>query len=154
MRMAVLVFWLFAGPALAANEVRGGDVFRLNFAHAPTFYGAIENRFAQPGASDGPERLRIHVSPKVRLALWTSGSMLPARAEVLRPRPPSAILPDGSPKEQITAATVRSAFLESAAPAHRGKERKRFARRAPPQIGEDEKPSFLQRMLGAVLPGD
>lgn len=154
MRAAALILWLFAGPVFAASEVRGGDVVRLNFAHAPTLHGVIENRFAQPGASAGPERLRNHVSPKVQLALWTSGSMLPARAEVLRPKAPSAILLEGSPKEQITAKTVRSAFLEIAAPAHLGKQRKRFARRAPPQIGEDEKPSFMKRMLGALLPGD
>ena len=125
MRVASLILWLFAGPAFAASEVRG-DVLRLNFANAPTFHGVIEDHFAQPGASDSAERLRIHVSPKVQLALWTSGSMLPARAEMLRPRPPSAILLEGSPKEQITAKTVRSAFLESAAITHHQKQWKRF----------------------------
>ena len=154
MRIASLILWLFAGPAFAASEVRGGDVLRLNFADAPTFHGAIENHFAQPGASDGADRLRIHVSPKVRIALWTSGSMLPARAEVLRPKPPSAILLEVSPKEQITAKAVRSAFLESAASAHHQKQWKRFALGAAPQVDEDEEPSFLQRMLGALLPGD
>jgi hypothetical protein len=153
MRIASLILWLFAGPAFAASEVRGGDVSRLNFADAPTFHGVIENHFAQPGASDGADRLRIHVSPKVRIALWTSGSMLPARAEVLRPRPPSTILLEVSPKEQITAKAVRSAFLEGAAPAHQ-KQWKRFALGAAPQVDEDEEPSLLQRMWGALLPGD
>jgi hypothetical protein len=154
MRIAFLMLWLFAGPAFAASEGDGGDVLRLNFADAPTFHGVIKQHFAQPGASDGADRLRIHVSPKVRIALWTSGSMLPARAEVLRPKPPSVILLEGSPKEQITAKTVGSAFLESAALTFRQKQWKRYALGAAPQVDKDEQPSFLQRTLGALFPGD
>jgi hypothetical protein len=150
-RTMALMLWFFAGPAFAAGEVRDADVVRLDFADAAAFRSAIDNHVVLSGTIATPRSPRI--SSKVRVALWTSHSMLPPSAEVLRPKLPSAMLLDSSPTEHIAAKTVGPPSHEGSAPYHLGKPPKR----APPhpiEIEEAEQPSLLQRIVGALLPGE
>jgi hypothetical protein len=152
MRTTALMLWLLAGPAFAEGEIRDADVVRLDFADAATFHSAIDSHFVLAGTMAAPRSPRV--SSKVRVAMWTSHSTLPPSAEVLRPKLPSAMLLDSSPTEHIAAKTVGPPSHERSAPYHLGKPPKRESRPNPIQIGEAEQPSLLQRIVGALLPGD
>ena len=149
MRLVALILWFCSSPAFAAGN-RDGGIPRLAFADAAAFLSAIDNHLVLSRMIATPRSPRI--SSKVRVALWTSHSMLPPSAEVLRPKLPSAILLDSSPTEHIAAKTVGPPSHEGSAPYHLGKPPKRAARAI--EIEEAEKPSLLQRIVSALLPGE
>ena len=155
MRIVALILWFCAGPAFAASGVRDSDIVRLDFADADAFRSAVENHFVLSGTTTATQH-SPRVSLKVRVALWTSHSLLPPSAEVLRSKPPSALLLDSSPEEHIAAKTVPSPSHDSGAPYHLGKQTKPAPRPRPAEIedDEDEKPSLFQRIVGSLLPGD
>jgi len=91
----------------------------------------------------------------MRIAMWTSSSVLPSRAEALVAVPPSALpsVQALEPSERITAKAVRSAYLEENAPTHQLAKRKRSKGRAvlEPSDIEDEGPSsFLEYQRRAL----
>ena len=138
MRVAAMFFLFFAEAAWAANE--GGSTERMNFANTAAFHSVFEDHAASglegPGASG--------VSAKMRIAMWTSSSVLPSRTEALVAVPPPKVQ-TLEPSERIIAKTVRSAYLEESAPTHQLAKRKRSKRRAvlQPSDIEDEGPSSL-----------
>ena len=152
MRLVVLIFCVCAGPAFAAGS-RDGDIVRLDFVADAIFQSAIEAHFAWPDAGTGTQH-SARVSQKVRVALWTSQSILPASAEVLRPKPPTALLLESAPVERIAAKTVGAPARQMAAPYHLGTKPKRLARPRPTILEEDEQPSLWQRIVNTVLPGE
>ena len=139
MRISALFFLVFAEAAWAANE--GGSTGRMDFANTSAFHSVFENHVASAlaegqGASG--------VSAKMRIAMWTSSSVLPSRTEALVAVPPSAIpkVQALEPSERITAKTVRLAYLEESAPPHQLAKGKRFKRAVlEPSDIEDEGPS-------------
>ena len=141
MRVTAMFFLFFAEAAWAANE--GGSTERMDFANTAAFHSVFEDHAASglegPGASG--------VSAKMRIAMWTSSSVLPSRTEALVAVPPSAIprVQALEPSERIIAKTVHSAYLEESAPTHQLANRKRSKRRAvlQPSDIEDEGPSSL-----------
>ena len=138
--------------ALAAGD-RGGDIVRLDFAAATTFVSAIATHFASPDASTGTQH-SSRVSQKVRVALWTSQSIFPPSAEVLRPKPPEAIRLESAPTVRLAAKTIGSPVRKIAAPYHLGTKPKRLVRPRPVVVEEDEQPSLWQRIVNTVLPGE
>jgi hypothetical protein len=150
-RIAILILWLVAGPAFAAGE-RDANVARLDFAAAASFDSAVETHFAPPDTRPAPQH-SPRVSQKLRVALWTSQSILPPRAEVLRPKPPAVLLLDSAPTERIAAKIVIPTTHESTAPYYLGNRPKRIVRPRPAEVEDDEKPSLLQRIVKTVLPG-
>ena len=141
MRVTAILFLFFAEAAWAANEGRSTE--RMDFANTPAFHSVFEDRVAS-----GLEGRRAEgVSAKMRIAMWTSSSVLPARTEPLGAVPPSAIpgVQTLEPSERITAKTVQSANLEEIVPPHQPAKRKQFKRRAvlEPSDIEDEGPSSL-----------
>ena len=141
MRISALFFLFFAEAAWAANE--GGSTGRMDFANTPAFHSVFENHVTSAAEGQGASG----VSAKMRIAMWTSSSVLPSRTETLLAVPPSAVprVQALEPSERITAKTVRSAYLEESAPTHQLAKRKRFKRRAvlEPSDIEDEGPSSL-----------
>ena len=141
MRVTAMFFLFFAEAAWAANE--GGSTERMDFANTAAFHSVFEDHAASglegPGASG--------VSAKMRIAMWTSSSVLPSRSEALVAVAPSAIprVQALEPSERIIAKTVHSAYLEESAPTHQLAKRKRSKRRAvlQPSDIEDEGPSSL-----------
>ena len=152
MRIAVLILCLYVGPALAAGD-RNPDITRLDFAATANFDSAIETHFSGSDTSTATQH-SPRVSQKVRLALWTSQSILPPSAEVLRPKPPTAILLERSPIERIAAKTVDPPSHEGTKPYHLGMKPKRITQPLSAPIEEVEEPSLLQRMLNTLLPGE
>ena len=151
MRIVILILWLVAGPALAAGD-RDADAARLDFAAGASFHKALESHFARPDTIPSPQH-SPRVSQKLRVALWTSQSILPASAEVLRPKPPEAVLLESAPMERIAAKTVGPTTHESTAPSYLGNRPKQIVRPRPAAVEEDEKPSLLQRIVNTLLPG-
>jgi len=147
-RISVLFACLFAESAFAAGE--DGSIGRMDFADTPGFHSVLENRVPQPIEA----HRRSSVSAKIRMAMWASGSTLPAQPESL-----VAIQSSGLPKvqalqpsETITAKTVRSASLEEGPPTHPSVQGKRFKRRVfvePPEI-ENDRSSFLEYQRRAL----
>ena len=141
MRVTAMSFLFFAEAAWAANE--GGSIERMEFANTPAFHSVFEDPVASGLEGQGASG----VSAKMRIAMWTSSSVLPSRTEALVAVPPSAIprVRALEPSERITAKTVRSAYLEESAPTHHLAKRKRSKRRAvlEPSDIEDEGPSSL-----------
>jgi hypothetical protein len=144
---------LSVGDAFAAGGASDGEVLRLDFANSPAFQSAFEKHFSEPGASDSAATSAV--PPKMRVALWTSQSVPQYRAEVLREVPPPVILAESSPREQITAKTARSVWLEEPTSARLAKTRKRHVRResSAPIIVEEEEPSLLQSIFGSLFAG-
>ena len=138
MRIAAMFFLFFAEAAWAANE--GGSTERMDFANTAAFHSVFEDHAAS--GLEGPG-----VSAKMRIAMWTSSSVLPSRTEALVAVPPSAIprVQALEPSERIIAKTVHSAYLEESAPTHQLAKRTRSKRRAvlQPSDIEDERPSSL-----------
>ena len=140
MRVTAMFFLFFTEAAWAAND---GSTERMDFANTAAFHSVFEDHAASglegPGASG--------VSAKMRIAMWTSSSVLPSRTEALIAVPPSAIprVQALEPSERIIAKTVHSAYLEESAPTHQLAKRKRSKRRAvlQPSDIEDEGPSSL-----------
>jgi hypothetical protein len=140
-RISALFFLFFAEAAWAASE--GGSTGRMDFANTPAFHSVFENRVASALEGQGASG----VSAKMRIAMWTSSSVLPSRTETLVAVPTSAIprVQALEPSERITAKTVRSNYLEESVPTHQLAKRKRFTRHAvlvPLEI-EDDGPSSL-----------
>jgi hypothetical protein len=140
-RISASFFLFFAQAAWAANE--GGSTGRMDFANTPAFHSVFENHVAQ--ALEGQSA--SGVSAKMRIAMWTSSSVLPSRTEALVAVPPSAVpsVQAIEPSERIAAKTVRSAYLEESAPTHQLAKRKRLKVRAvlEPSDIEDDGPSPL-----------
>jgi hypothetical protein len=148
-RKSVLFACLCAGPAFAADEV--GGIGRMDFADTPAFHSVFETRVPQPVEA----RRSASVSAKVRIAMWASGSTLPAQPEILAAIQPSAIAQTRQPSETIVAKTVRSAYLEESSPPDQSVIRKRFKRHAyvdPSEI-EDDSSSFLEYQRRALSNG-
>ena len=141
MRVTAMYFLFFAEAAWAANE--GGGTGRMDFANSPAFHSVFETHVASALEGQGASG----VSAKMRIAMWTSSSVLPSRTETLVAVPPSAIprVQALEPSERITAKTVLSAYLEESSPTHQPPKRKRFKRRAVLETSdiEDEGPSSL-----------
>src|SRR6185369_5896383 len=76
-RKSVLLACLCAGRAFADDEV--GGIGRMGFADTPAFHSVFETRVPQPVEA----RRSASVSAKVRIAMWASGSTLPAQPESL-----------------------------------------------------------------------
>ena len=126
MRVAAMFFLFFAEAAWAANE--GGSTARMDFANTAAFHSVFEDH-----AASGLEgQSASGVSAKMRIAMWTSSSVLPSRTEALIAVPPSAIprVQALEPSERIIAKTVHSAYLEESTPTHQLAKRKRSKRRA------------------------
>jgi hypothetical protein len=139
---SVLFLFLFAESAFAASE---GGVGRLDFADTPAFHSVVEYNVPEPVEARRPTT----VSAKMRIAMWASGSTLPARPESLQAVMPSA-LPVLRPSETITAKTVRSAYLEETPAPHQSVSRKRFKRRVIVEQPEIYGPSFLDYQRRAL----
>jgi hypothetical protein len=147
-RISVLFAWLCAGPAFAADEV--GGIGRMDFAATPAFHSVFETRIPQPVEA----RRSASVSAKVRIAMWASGSTLPAQPESLLAIQPTALpkVETLQPSETITAKTVQSASLGGSSPKPRSVEHKRLRRRVlvdPSEI-EDDRSSFLEYQRRAL----
>jgi hypothetical protein len=87
----------------------------------------------------------------MRIAMWASGSVLPARPESLEAILP-LVQPALRPTVTITAKTVRSASLEESPPTHQSINRRRFKRRVfieQPEIYDDAS-SFLDYQRRAL----
>ena len=141
MRISAMFFLFFAKAAWAASE--GGSTERMDFANTAAFHSVFEGHAASGLEGQGASS----VSAKMRIAMWTSSSMLPSRTEALVAIPPSAIprVQALEPSEIIIAKTVRSAYLEESTPTHQLAKHKRFKRRAvlEPSDIENEGPSSL-----------
>lgn len=149
MRISVVFACLFAGSAFAASERNG--VGRMDFADTPAFHSVFESRLPEPVAAQSASGL----SKKVRIAMWASGSTLPAQPETLAAIQPSAIAQTRQPSETIVAKTVRSAYLEESPPPDQSVIRKRFKRHVhvdPSEI-EDDSSSFLEYQRRALSNG-
>ena len=148
MRISALFFLFFAQAAWGANE--GGSTGRMDFANTPAFHSVFESHVVQ--ALEGQSA--SGVSAKMRIAMWTSSSVLPSRTEALVAAPPSAVpsVQALEPSERITAKTVRLAYLEESAPPHQLAKGKRFKRAVlEPSDIEDEGPSsFLEYQRRAL----
>jgi hypothetical protein len=122
----------------------------MDFANTPAFHSVFENHVASALEGQGASG----VSAKMRIAMWTSSSVLPSRTETLVAVPPSAVprVQALEPSERITAKTVRSAYLEESAPTYQLAKRKRFKRAVlEPSDIEDEGPSsFLEYQRRAL----
>jgi hypothetical protein len=140
------MFFLFFAEAAWASSTE-----RMDFANTPAFHSVFADHAAS--GSEGPGA--SGVSAKMRIAMWTSSSVLPSRAETLVSVPPSAIprLQALEPSERIIAKTLRSAYLEESAPTHQLAKRKRSKRRAvlQPSDIEDEGPSSLREYQRRAL---
>jgi hypothetical protein len=148
-RISVLLFLVFAEAAWAANEV--GSTGRMDFANTPAFHSVFENYVASALEGQGASG----VSAKMRIAMWTSSSVLPSRTETLVAVPPSAIprVQTLEPSERITAETVRSTYLEASVSPHQPGKHKRFKRRAvlePSNIESEGPSSFLEYQRRAL----
>jgi hypothetical protein len=150
-RIITLFISVFMGDAaLAASQGGSIGLSRLDFANTPAFHGVFESRVARSlGAESGSG-----VSAKMRIAMWTSASMLPARPETLVAIQPSALpgVEALQPSETIIAETVRSASLGERPPTHQLAKRERFKRRVfldPSEI-EDDGPSVLEYQRHAL----
>ena len=163
MRIVTLFLLLFTGDALAASEGGGPGPTRLDFANTPAFQSVFDKRVPWSGTANTTEAWsEPSISAKMRIAMWTSLSMPPYRAEVLRALRPSAIpyvpiqeiVPVGAPSDKVTARTVRSAALEDRPRTPHVSKRKRSIRSPQPDIEYEEEPSFLQVIFGALLPAE
>jgi len=147
-RKSILLGCLFAGSAFAASE--GGSIGRMDFADTPAFHSVFEIRVPQPVEA----RREASVSTKMRIAMWASGSALPAQPETLLALQPPALpkVQTLQPSEIITAKTIRSAYLEESGPTHQSVKRRRFIRRAyvEPSEVEDDRSSFLEYQRRAL----
>jgi len=148
-RVMAMFFLFFTEAAWAASE--GGSTGRMDFANTPAFHSVFENHVASAMEGQGASG----VSAKMRIAMWTSSSVLPSRTETLVAVPPSAIprVQALEPSERITAKTVQSAYLEEIVPTHQLAKRKRFKRSSvlEPSDIEDEGPSsFLEYQRRAL----
>ena len=85
MRVTPVFFLFFAESALAANE--GGSNERMDFANTAAFHSVFEDNSASVMEGRGASG----VSAKMRIAMWTSSSVLPSRTETLVAVRPSAI---------------------------------------------------------------
>jgi hypothetical protein len=145
-RISALFFLFFAEAAWAASE--GGSTGRMDFANTPAFHSVFENHVASALEGQGASG----VSAKMRIAVWTSSSVLPSRTETLVAVPPSAVprVHALEPSERITAKTVRSPYLEESA--HQLAKRKRFKRAVlePLDIEEEGPSSFLEYQRRAL----
>jgi hypothetical protein len=144
-RLSALFLWLSTQAAFAASE--GSGVGRLDFADTPAFHSVVEYNVSRPVEAQRASG----VSAKLRIAMWASGSALPARRESLEAIPPSA-LPAVRPSETITAENVQSASLEESSTAQQSAHRKRLKRRVfveQPEIYDDG-PSFLDYQRRAL----
>ena len=149
MRVTAMFFLFIAEAAWAAND--GGGTGRMDFANTPAFRGVFENYVASGLEGQGASG----VSAKMRIAMWTSSSVLPSRTETLVAVPPSAVprIQALEPSERIIAKTVRSAYLEEIAPTRQLAKRKRSKLRAvmEPSDIEDEGPSSLREYQRRAL---
>jgi hypothetical protein len=140
-RVTAMSFLFFAEAAWAANE--GGSTERMDFANRAAFHSVFEDNAASVLEGQGASG----VSAKMRIAMWTSSSLLPSRTEALVAVPPSAIprVQALEPSERIIAKTMHSAELEESAPTHQLAKRKPSKRRAvlQPSDIEDKGPSSL-----------
>jgi hypothetical protein len=151
-RFVIPILCFCAGPAFAAGP-RDSDMVRLDFVADAVFQSAIESHFAWADTSSATQH-SARVSQKVRVALWTSHSILPSSAEVLRPKPPTALRLEDEPAERIAAKTVGSSARPMVAPYHLGTKPKRLVRPRPVMVEEDEQPTLWQRIVNTVLPGE
>jgi hypothetical protein len=140
-RVRAMFFLFFAEAAWAANE--GGSTERMEFANTAAFHSVFEDNSASMLEGQGASG----VSAKMRIAMWTSSSLLPSRTEALVAVSPSEIprVQALEPSERIIAKTVHSAYLEESAPTHQLAKRKQSKRRAvlQPSDIEGEGPSSL-----------
>jgi hypothetical protein len=124
---------------------------RLDFADSPAFHSMFESRASQSLEAQSASS----ISAKMRVAIWTSGSTLPAHPETLVAIQPSALpqVEALQPNETITAKPVHSAYLEKSPSPHQSAKRKRLKPRVfvdPPDNEDDGPSSFLDYQRRAL----
>jgi len=145
MRVTPIVFAVFTGNAFAASDGRSDDPSRLDFANTAAFRSMLEK--------PSPSSVTGQTSPNRREAevLVAVPPRTPSNADLVL----EESVPQKAPSEAIPARIVHYASIDDNPPhpASRHKRRQRLSM-PNPSVGDQAKPSLLQKIFGAVFQGD